>query len=38
MKAITLEELKVIQMDILQAIDEFCREKTIKYSMGGVPC
>ena len=30
---ITFEELKVIQMDILQAIDEFCEEHNIQYSL-----
>ena len=34
MKTIELEELKQIQLDILSVIDEFCREKGIKYSMG----
>lgn len=32
-KEITLEELKKLQMDVLSAIDEFCREKGIRYSM-----
>lgn len=30
---IGLDELKILQMDILQAIDEFCNENNIKYSM-----
>ena len=33
-KEITIEELKVLQMDILSAIDEFCCENRIRYSMG----
>lgn len=32
-KEILLEELKVLQMDILTAIDEYCRAHSIKYSM-----
>lgn len=32
-KEITQEELKIIQMDILSAIDEFCNNNGIKYSM-----
>ena len=32
-KEIGLEELKVLQMDVLQAIDEFCREHDIRYSL-----
>lgn len=30
---ITLNQLKVIQMDILEAIDEFCNEQNIRYSL-----
>lgn len=33
-KKISLEELKVIQLDILSVIDKFCREKGISYSLG----
>ena len=32
-KEIGLEELKVLQMDVLQAVDEFCRNNNIRYSM-----
>lgn len=32
-KIISLEELKILQMDVLQAIDEFCTEHNIRYSM-----
>lgn len=32
-KEIGLEELKVLQMDVLQAVDEFCTEHNIRYSM-----
>ena len=32
-KEILLEELKVVQMDVLTAIDEFCAENNIRYSM-----
>ncbi len=32
-KEITLEELKVLQMDILDAIDEFCCKNGIRYSL-----
>ena len=32
-KAISLEESKVIQMDILSAVDKFCAENGITYSM-----
>ena len=34
MKAIGIEELKLIQLDILSTIDRFCRENHIKYSLG----
>lgn len=34
MKAIEVEELKLIQLDILSTIDRFCRENQIKYSLG----
>lgn len=30
---ITLEEIKILQMDVLSAIDEFCHENGIRYSM-----
>lgn len=30
---ISIEELKVLQMDVLQAIDQFCQEHSIVYSM-----
>jgi lipopolysaccharide cholinephosphotransferase len=32
-KEITLEELKVLQMDVLSAIDNFCQHNNITYSM-----
>lgn len=35
MKEIDLSELKIIQMDILSAIDEFCVANNLKYSMAG---
>lgn len=35
MKEISLEELKVIQMDVLTAIDKFCTENGITYSLAG---
>ena len=34
MKEIHLEELKLIQLDILQAMHDFCIENNIKYSLG----
>lgn len=34
MEKIELEERKVLQMDILSAIDVFCRKNNIKYSLG----
>ena len=34
MKNINLDELKKIQLDVLQAIHEFCIEENIKYSLG----
>lgn len=34
MKEISLEEIKAIQVDILQAIHDFCKENNIKYSLG----
>lgn len=34
MKRIYLEELKRIQLDVLQAVHEFCVENDIKYSLG----
>ena len=34
MKEIGLEELKRIQLDILQALHDFCLENNIKYSLG----
>ncbi len=34
MKEIHLEELKQIQLDILQALHDFCTENNIKYSLG----
>lgn len=33
MRKITSEELRVIQMDILSAVDAFCTENNIKYSI-----
>lgn len=33
MKAIGLDELKTLQLDLLQAVDSFCEENGIKYSM-----
>lgn len=33
MKSIKLEELKVIQMDVLEVIDQFCHENNIRYSL-----
>lgn len=33
MKAISIEELKVIQMNILDAVDKFCAENNIRYSL-----
>lgn len=33
MKRITQEELKIIQMDILSAVDKFCRDNNINYSL-----
>lgn len=35
MKKIELQELKEIQMDILDYIDNFCRENNIQYSLSG---
>lgn len=35
MKVIDLEELKVLQMDVLTAIDKFCVENGITYSLAG---
>lgn len=35
MKEIDLSELKIIQMDILEAVDEFCVSNNMKYSMAG---
>lgn len=35
MKKIDLDGLKIIQMDILTAIDEFCTENNITYSLAG---
>lgn len=35
MKEIGLEELKVLQMDVLTAIDKFCTENGITYSLAG---
>lgn len=32
-KEIDLDELKVIQMDVLQAVDEFCCDHNIRYSL-----
>lgn len=32
-KEITLEEIKVLQMDVLEALDEFCDANNIRYSM-----
>ena len=32
-KEIDLEELKVLQMDVLQAIDDFCEDNSIRYSL-----
>jgi len=32
-KSIDLEELKVLQMNVLQAVDEYCNEHNIRYSM-----
>lgn len=34
MKAIYLEEIKRIQLDVLQAVHEFCLKHNIKYSLG----
>lgn len=34
MKEIGLEELKLIQLDIMQALHDFCSENNIKYSLG----
>lgn len=34
MKEIGLDELKLIQLDILQALHDFCIENNIKYSLG----
>ena len=34
MKEIQLDELKLIQLDILQALHDFCSENNIKYSLG----
>ena len=34
MKEINLDELKLIQLDILQALHDFCIENKIKYSLG----
>ena len=31
---LTVEECKGIQLDILKSIDQFCREKQIRYSLG----
>ena len=33
MKKIELAELKVIQMDVLEVIDQFCNENNIRYSL-----
>ena len=33
MKEINLDELKIIQMDILEAVDRFCSENGIRYSL-----
>ena len=33
MKEITPEELKTLQLDVLQAVDKFCRERGIRYSL-----
>lgn len=35
MKEINLSQLKIIQLDILVAVDEFCKENNIKYSLSG---
>ena len=33
MKEITPQELKTLQLDVLQAVDAFCRERGIRYSL-----
>ena len=34
MKKIDLAELKLIQLDVLTAVDRFCRDHNVKYSLG----
>ena len=34
-KTITMEELRAIQLDILDKIHAFCTERGIRYSLGG---
>ena len=34
MRKIELEEKKVLQIDILSAVDSFCKKNDIKYSLG----
>lgn len=34
MQRLTIEEVKVLQLDVLQAIHEFCTQNSIKYSLG----
>lgn len=34
MKKLTLEEVKIVQLDVLLALHEFCQEKNIVYSLG----
>lgn len=38
MKSIDIEELKVIQMDILEVVDRFCIEHNIRYSLACGSC
>jgi lipopolysaccharide cholinephosphotransferase len=35
MRKIELEELKQIQLEILKEVDKFCRERNLRYSLGG---
>lgn len=36
MKAIDVEELKIIQLEILDYVDDFCKHHGIKYSLSGL--
>ena len=35
MKEISIEEIKVIQLDLLNKVDEVCRANNLRYSLGG---